>query len=120
MTRRKVQHSIYVLILLLFPLIGCNKGVSVLDDTCSIANYMNMDSLSDFWKYGYYYALLLGRAIMHLPFGTHLVAINIYSSLFVGITAVTAYLFCRKLMKDYFAFFGVFLALTMTLSLIHI
>ncbi len=114
MTRRKVQHSIYVLILLLFPLIGCNKGVSVLDDTCSIANYMNMDSLSDFWKYGYYYALLLGRAIMHLPFGTHLVAINIYSSLFVGITAVTAYLFCRKLMKDYFAFFGVFLALTMT------
>lgn len=85
-----------------------------MDDTCSIANYMNMDSLSDFWKYGYYYALLFGRMIMHLPFGTHLVAINIYCSLFVGITAVTAYLFCRKMMKDYFAFFGVFLALTMT------
>lgn len=120
MTHKKIKidprvfHCLYILILLLFPLIGCNRGVSYTDETCSIANYMYIDSLTNFWKYGYYYALLLGRLFTNLPFGNYMVAVNIYCSLFVGITAVIAYLFCRKLMRDYFAFFGVFFALTMT------
>ena len=104
--KTKLLNKLFPIILFIYPLIGVNRGISYTDETCCVVNYMNLDALSDFWRYGYYYANMLGNFLTKLPFGENLLALKIYSALFVSIIAVVGYFFCKKIVTPYVAFFA--------------
>lgn len=98
-------------ILFFVPFIGVNRGIEYSDTTCNIVNYMNMDHLSSFWKYGYYYSNLIGKLLTHLPGGQNMLILNVYTTLILSILSLMAYQFCKKIMPYPIAFFSGILAL---------
>lgn len=102
--KTKLLDKIFPIILFIYPFIGIAHGISYTDETCCIVNYMNPDALSDFWKYGYYYANMIGGFLTKLPFGENLLVLKMYSTLLVSAIAMISYFFVKKIVPSRVAF----------------
>lgn len=106
----KAAVVLYPLVLLLFPLLQISRGVELADSTCSLANYMKVEHLDAFWRYGYYLSLEIGQLMTRLPFGHTLLGMNLYTGLVISILALVSYFFLSRRMPKMIAFLGVLIA----------
>ena len=81
------------LILLIYPLRKATAGVDIMDAGYALGNYRFFDTMNETWKIATYLANVVGTFLMKLPFGGTWIGMNVYTGLFVGITASIVYLF---------------------------
>lgn len=109
----KQLNIAYIIILALYPMLRVSEGLSVMDTTYSLSNYAFFGDTSGTWMVATFLANVLGSAFMHLPFGTTILGMNIYTSLLIGLTAVSAFLFMRNEMPKHILFLAQILALNL-------
>lgn len=107
---RKIQ-IVYLAVLALYPMLRVGQGLSVMDTTYSLSNYMFFNQMNGTWMVATYLANVVGRVFMSLPFGTTMIGINIYTSLIVSITAVSAFVFLKREIPSHVLFLGELIAL---------
>lgn len=100
----KYQDYVYVLLMLLYPLIGINQGLSVIDTTYSLSNYSYFDSMQGTWMVATYLANVVGWLLMHFPFGSTMLGINFYTSFVVSGMAIATYQVLKKIFPKWLVF----------------
>jgi len=110
-------ESIFVLILLLYPLRHIHWGLDLWDTGYSYANfeYMGLEHMDSMWLFSTYLANGVGRFLTMLPGGGTLLGMNLYTGLFVSGLALTGYFFgTRKLeMPKWIVLVGEFAAISL-------
>jgi len=92
----KLKQWIPVLVLLLYPLRHAFTGVDMMDAGYALGNYRFFDTMNETWKLATYLANVAGMLLLKLPLGNTWAGMNIYTGLFIGITAACVYLFMVK------------------------
>lgn len=109
---KPLENVIFPLILLLWPLVKVGIGVDVSDSTYSLGNYLFADNLSGTWVMSTYLSNLVGSLFVHLPYGTTLIGMNVYTGLIVSATALLCYYVLRKDFRAPVLFIGEFVAIS--------
>ncbi len=108
---RFFPEILYIIILIIYPIIGADQGVSPVDPTYSLANFRFFNDMSGTWIIATFLANAVGHFIMCLPGASCFLGMNIYTSLIVGLIAVSAYLFLRSYINVHILFVSELLAL---------
>lgn len=115
--RRICENRIFPLLLLLYPLRHIHWGLDLWDTGYNYANfrYMGLEHMDPMWLFSTYLANGVGHILTLLPFGHTLLGMNLYTGLFVSLTAVLAYFFCVRYcgMPAVAVFWGEFLAVSL-------
>ncbi len=115
-----LQNYIFPLILALYPLRHIWVGLDLRDTGYNYANflYMGLEHMDPMWVFSTYLSNVLGHFLTLLPGGHTLLWMNLYTGLFVSLTAVLAYFFCaRKLqIPSALVFLGEFVAISLCWS----
>lgn len=108
---------LFLVALLFYPLRNVHMGVDLWDGGYNYANffYHGLEYMDSMWYYATWIANALGSFLTRLPGGDTMLGMNVYTSLIIGVIAVTAYVFCvRKLrIPMWMAFAGEILALSL-------
>lgn len=98
---RVCYNYIFPLMLLLYPLRHIHWGLDLWDTGYNYANfrYMGLDHMDPMWLFSTYLANVVGHFLTLLPGGHTLLFMNLYTGMFVSLTALTAYYFCTKRIK---------------------
>lgn len=96
---RRLWNWIFPILLMLYPLLLVNQGVTVTDTGYNYGNFIHFDSLDGMWKFSTYLANAIGAFFAKLPFGTTMLGLNVYTGLVRGCIALMAYFFCTKLFQ---------------------
>lgn len=107
----KQLSIIYVIILALYPLFRVGQGLSVMDTTYSAANFRFFHDMNGTWMVATYFANILGSIFVELPGGSTLLGLNIYTSLVVSLTAVSAFIYLKREIPESLLFIGEIIAL---------
>lgn len=104
---------VFPMILVLFSLIHIGEGITATDTGYNYGNFIFMDGLDNMWKFPTYLANAVGALFTCLPFGTTMMGLNFYTSLFKVFTALGVYFICVKVckMRKETAFLGEMIAL---------
>ena len=102
---------VLTVILLFYPLIGCNQGVDLADTGYNIATYRFMTSWDGYWTLAMFLANALGYLLTCLPGGSTLLGLNIYTGLILGAGAVLTYHFLSRKLPRLCVFVGELIAL---------
>lgn len=106
-----------VLFLALYPLRHIHIGLDLWDTGYNYANFefMGRESMDPMWYFSTYLSTALGHLMTILPFGKTLLAMNFYTSLVVSLLAVSAYLFCTRIVKipRIITFLGEYIAISL-------
>ena len=98
-------------ILVLYPFLHVNVGVDITDTGFSLGSFLFEPQMGEEWVlFATYLANLIGTLLTKLPFGTTMLGMNVYTTAFVSLSAVIAYLFLSKKIPAWIAFVGIFLA----------
>ena len=110
---RILNYIIFPLILLFVPLFRCNIGVDVTDTGYSLGSFIYQgEQMGEEWvRFATYLATVIGSFFARLPFGDTMLGMNIYTGLFVSVTALISYFFLQKKIPGWIAFAGEFLAI---------
>lgn len=116
---KKIYHQYYEMIakyvfpviLLLYPFFTINQGVDVSDSTYSFSNFLFFERMEGMWVVSTYVSNVVGWLLTKLPFGTTLLGIKIYSTLFISGTALLVYFMFCKWMPAWIVFVGEIIAL---------
>lgn len=92
-------NIIFAFILLIYPLRKAFLGIDMMDAGYALGNYLFFDSINPMWKIATYLANVTGVLLSRLPGGGTWAGMNVYSSLLIGITGMTCYLFLVKRFK---------------------
>lgn len=103
----------YMVILALYPLLRVTQGLSVVDTTYSLSNFAFFSEMEGTWMVATYLANVLGSFLMSLPFGGTMLGINIYTSLLISLTGVTAFIFLKRDIDANVLFIGELIALSL-------
>ena len=113
----QTMESIFVLILMLYPMRHIHWGLDLWDTGYNYANfqYMGLEHMDSMWLFSTYLANAVGHFLTKLPGAGSLVGMNLYTGLFVSMLALMGYLFCtRKLgIPKWIAFLGEFVAISL-------
>lgn len=107
------KKHIYPLILFLYPLIGINQGLSVVDTTYSLSNFRFFDELDGTWMVATYLANVTGNLLMKLPFGDSILFFNFYTGLLVSLLAIINYGVLGRVYSKRAVFVGEMIAICM-------
>lgn len=88
-----------VVIIALLAFNGAGRGLDATDSTYSLSNFKYIHNIDGMWFYSTFYANLLGRLFMFLPFGSTLLGMKFYSALVKCALALSAYFFFTKSVK---------------------
>ena len=91
----RILESIFVVILMLYPLRHIHWGLDLWDTGYSYANfqYMGLEHMDSMWLFSTYFANVVGHILTKLPGAGTLVGMNLYTGLFVSGLALAGYLF---------------------------
>lgn len=106
-----IAKYVFPVILLLYPFFTVNQGVDVSDSTYSFSNFLFFERMEGMWVVSTYVSNVVGWLLMKLPFGTTLLGIKIYSTLFISGTALLVYFMFCKWMPAWIVFVGEIIAL---------
>ncbi len=106
-----LERYLFPIILLLYPLIKINQGIDVSDSTYSLGNYLFFDRMEGMWVISTYLSNALGALLMRLPGGNSLLIMNLYTGLFVSLTAILCYFAFKKTLGAKETFLGEILAI---------
>ena len=105
-----LEKYVFPVILLLYPLIGCNLGLDITDTTYGLSNYEFLGSIDPMWALSTFLSNSLGRALMHLPFAGTMLGMSVYCSFLISLTALLPYYLLQKWMPGWMIFIGEFIA----------
>lgn len=97
--KRIIEYVIFPLLLLVYGLLLVNQGAALTDTGYNYANFLHFEGLDNMWKFSIYLASVCGVFFTHLPFGTTMLGLNIYTSLVKIAIAVITYFFVVKTLK---------------------
>ena len=98
-------------ILVLYPFLHVNVGVDITDTGFSLGSFLFEPQMGEEWVlFATYLANLIGTLLTKLPIGTTMLGMNVYTTAFVSLSAVIAYLFLSKKIPAWIASVGIFLA----------
>lgn len=105
---------LFLAVLILYPLRHLSVGVDLWDGGYNYANfrYPGMEYMDSMWYFATWIANVTGSLLGKLPFGDRMLAMNLYTGLFVSLLATAGFLFCTKILKlpSWLAFLGEFTA----------
>ena len=107
-----MEQVLLPLILLLWPLVTCRQGVSVMDTTYSLANYRYLDDSQSTWFFATFLANKAGSFLMKLPAGSTMAGMNLLCGLVISVTALLCYVSLRRYISAGTAFAGELLAIS--------
>lgn len=106
----KYISVIFLILLILYPLGRIRFGVDLWDGGYNYANfrYPGTKYMDSMWYFATWIATEVGSLIMKLPFADTMLAMNLYTGLFVSLLATAGFLFCTKKLKlpSWLAFLG--------------
>lgn len=102
---------IFPVILFFYPFLTVNQGVDVSDSTYSLSNFLFFERMEGMWVVSTYVSNVTGWLLTKLPFGTTLLGMKIYATLFLSATALLVYFMFCKWMPAWIAFVGEMIAL---------
>lgn len=111
--QKPLETFLFPVILLLWPLVGANQGISVMDTTYSLTNYVYPESVGSTWKFATLLANALGSFLAGTPLGSSLLAMNLACSLLISVTALAAYGILKRMIAGWMVFLGEFLAISL-------
>ena len=94
--KHNIVEYILAFILLIYPLRKITTGIDLMDAGYSLGNYRFADIMDEMWKLATYLANIVGEICTRLPYGDTWVGMNLYTSLFIGLTAAGCYAFMVK------------------------
>ena len=106
-----ITKYIFPAILFLYPFMTVNQGVDVSDSTYSFSNFLFFEQMEGMWVVSTYVSNVVGWLITKLPFGTTLLGMKVYATLFISGTALVVYYAFRKWMPAWIAFVGEMIAI---------
>lgn len=113
-------NYIFPMILLLYPLRHISLGLDLTDTGYNYANfrYMGLEHMDSMWLFSTYLANVAGHFLTRLPGGHTLLFMNLYTGLFVSISALIVYRFLTKRMgiPEVITFMGEFVAISLCWS----
>ena len=87
---KAAESVLYPLILLLWPLIGADQGITLTDTTYSLGNYLYLKPDTP-WFFATFLANRLGSFLMALSGNHHLLTMNVLTGLLVSAAALSCY-----------------------------
>ena len=115
-----LKNYIFPLILILYPLRNIFIGLDLADTGYNYANfrYMGLEHMDSMWLFSTYLANVVGHLLTLLPGGHTLLGMNLYTGLWVSLTAVFVYFFCvgKLHVPSALVFLGEFVALSLCWS----
>lgn len=113
----RILESIFVVILMLYPLRHIHWGLDLWDTGYSYANfqYMGLEHMDSMWLFSTYFANVVGHFLTKLPGASILVGMNLYTGLFVSGLSLAGYLFSNRKLQipAWVAFLGEFAAISL-------
>lgn len=91
---RLALDILFPICLVIYSVILVNQGVTVTDTGYNYGNYINFSTLDPMWKFSTFLATFIGNIFTHLPLGTTLLGLNIYTGLVKALIAVSTYFIC--------------------------
>lgn len=105
-----IAKYIFPVILFFYPFLTVNQGVDVSDSTYSFSNFLFFERMEGMWVVSTYVSNGVGWILTKLPFGTTLLGIKIYATLFISGTVLMIYFMIRKWMPAWIVFVGEIIA----------
>lgn len=107
MNREKFQKAakyltpLFLIFLILYPLKQICLGVDLWDSGYNYANfrYAGTEYMDSMWFFATRIANMAGSLLMHLPFADTMLAMNLYTGLFISLLATAGFLFCTRVLK---------------------
>ena len=106
-----ITKYIFPVILFFYPFMTVNQGVDVSDSTYSFSNFLFFERMEGMWVISTYVSNVVGWLLTKLPFGTTVLGMKVYATLFVSGTALLVYGMFRKWMPAWIAFVGEMIAI---------
>jgi len=117
---KKVENKIlnkiiFPVLLFIAPLLQCNIGVDVSDTGYSLGSfiYQGAQMGEDWVRFATYLATQIGSFFARLPYGHTMIGMNLYTGLFISVTALIAYFFLMNKIPAWIAFAGEILAISL-------
>ena len=104
------ERFVFPVALVLYPFIGALQGIDVTDTAYSLGNYQYMENVDPMWVIATYLPQMTGRFFMRLPYGDTLAGMNLYCTLPVILTALSAYILLQRFLPAWMIFIGVWIA----------
>ena len=97
----KCPDVIYVAILVVYSMRHVSWGLDLADTGYSYSNfqYMSFEHMDTMWLFSTYLANVVGNLLTKLPFANKLLAMNVYTTMFIAALAVIGYFFCTRTLK---------------------
>lgn len=99
-----------LIMLVILPFFGINRGLNFTDVGYSIINYVNFGNSDTYWSASTFLSNALGGLFVRMPFGNTYIGIKAYCTLILVLVAVAAYLFLSKEYNRHIVFVGEILA----------
>lgn len=107
----KLTKWVFPTILFFYPFVTVNQGVDVSDSMYSFSNFLYFTRMEGMWVVSTYVANVIGFLLTHLPFGTTLLGMRIYTTLLVSGTVLLVYYMLKKWMPAWIVFAGELIAI---------
>ena len=108
--QKPLETYLFPIILFLYPFIGVNQGIDIVDTTYSLSNFQYLKGLDPMWALATYLSNVTGSFLMKLPFGGTMLGVSIYCTLFISATALVSYYLLQRWMPGWMIFIGAFMA----------
>lgn len=91
-----INYILLPVVLFLMPLLRCNIGVDVTDTGYSLGGFIYQGGQmgEDWVRFATFLATEIGSFFARLPFGDTMIGMNLYTGMFVSVTALLSYFFC--------------------------
>jgi hypothetical protein len=108
-----MEKWLFPLIIFLYPFIGVSQGVDVTDTTYSLGNYVYSGTIDPMWFLATFIPNLMGKLFTLLPGGDGMLGMNIYCTIFICITALSAYYMLQRWIPGWMTFLGEMIAISL-------
>lgn len=111
----RIVNIILPAVLFLFCFVNVNKGLDITDAGYNLGNFTYLKRLDGMWYYSTLLANFVGWILIHLPFGSYILAVSIYLRIIRGVFALCLYRFLTKRVnvRKTTAFVGILLSLAL-------
>ena len=106
-----LEDLLFPVILILWPLVCADQGVTVMDTTYSLSNFLYLTPEST-WFFATFLANRVGSALMALSGSHGFLIMNLLTGLFISLTAAAAYFLLKKFISPYLVFAAEFMAVS--------
>ncbi len=107
-----MERFVFPLLLLLWPFAAASQGVTVMDTTYNLGNYIYLGPEDGFWYMATFLANVVGRFFTKLPFGTTMLGMSVLCSLIISAMALCSYFTLKRMIPGWMVFIGEWIAIS--------